>query len=213
MRKYPQFCSFYRILLTTRKRYIHKLKKSCLHHSLTCGCTLLLAGAIADIIGRKKVYLTGCGLFAIFTLGCGLSPNSTALIIFRALQGISISLCLTTATGIITNTFPASTKRNIAFACLGAGSPVGYALGLVLGGVFVETIGWRYAYYLAAAVNAVLFVVAVFGIAKDEVQSSHGIEQSQEQRGSLWNRLATEVDWVGAIMATLSLSLLSYVLA
>ncbi|KAG4432662.1 hypothetical protein IFR05_011865, partial [Cadophora sp. M221] len=75
-------------------------------YALTSGCTLLLAGSVADILGRRMTFLVGSTLYSLFTLGCGLSPSGTSLIIFRGLQGLSISLCLTTAVGIISTSFP-----------------------------------------------------------------------------------------------------------
>jgi MFS family permease len=64
--------------------------------SLICGCTLLIAGSMADIIGRLITSLVGCGLYSAFTLDCGLSKTGATMIIFRGFQGILISLCLTT---------------------------------------------------------------------------------------------------------------------
>lgn len=156
---------------------------------------------MADIIGRRKVFIAGCFLFACFNLGCGLAKDATSLIIFRGFQGVSASLCLTTAVGIITNSFPPSTRRNIAFACTGAASPVGYTVGLVCGGVFVGTIGWRWAFYLATIVNSILVGAAVWGLPTDEPSVD------------VWKRMGREIDWIGAAMATIAISLLSYVLA
>ena len=114
---------------------------------LTCGCTLLLAGSLADILGRRITFLVGATLYSFFTLGCGLSPSGASLIMFRGFQGLAISLCLTTAVGIISTSFPATgqgNRRNFAFAATGAASPVGYTVGLVLGGLFVQSVGWRW---------------------------------------------------------------------
>ena len=174
-------------------------------YRLTCGCTLLLAGSIADILGRRITFLTGTALFASFTLGCALSKTGATLIAFRALQGISISLCLTTAVGIISTSFPPEqgNRRNIAFAATGAASPVGYTVGLVLGGVFVQSAGWRSAFYFAAGVNVVLLASSVLGLPGDE----------EDERGPVWARLRSEIDWTGAGIATLSILLLSYVMA
>jgi MFS family permease len=158
---------------------------------------------MADIIGRRITFLVGCGLYSAFTLGCGLSKTGAAMIIFRGCQGVSISLCLTTAVGIISTTFPIGQRRNIAFASVGAGSPVGYTVGIVLGGVFAGTIGWRWAYYLAAIVNVMLLASAIWGLPAD----------GRDQEGGVWKRLRSEIDWVGALLTTVSISLLSYVLA
>lgn len=112
-----------------------------------------------------------------------------------------MSLCLTTAVGIITNSFPPSTSRNIAFASTGAATPVGYTLGLVLGGFFASSIGWRWAYYFATIVNTILVGSAVWGLPKDDPSIN------------VWNKLLKDIDWVGALIATVAISLLSYVLA
>jgi len=156
---------------------------------------------MADIIGRRKVFLVGCFLCSCFTLGCGLAQTGTSLIVFRGFQGIAISLCLTTAVGIITNSFPPSTRRNIAFAVTGAAAPVGYTLGLVCGGLFVQSIGWRWAYYIATTINFTLVGAAVWGLPGDEPATD------------VWGRMGREIDWVGAAMATVAISLLSYVMA
>lgn len=111
-------------------------------YALTCGCTLLVLGSIADVVGSRIMYLTGCVLQSIFTLACGLARNGLQLILFRALAGIAISFCLPSAVSIITNTFPPGQRRNISFASMGAGQPVGFTIGLALGGVFSDSIGW-----------------------------------------------------------------------
>lgn len=168
---------------------------------LATACTLLPAGAVADVVGNRPVFLTGGALLAAFTLGCALAQTGIQLILFRAFQGVAMSLCLPTAVGIISTTFPPGTTRNIAFGSLGGGQPVGFALGLVLGGVLVDSIGWRYGYYLALIFNALIFCAAVFTLPKS---------RSQPNR---WHRVLHDLDWVGAVTASTSLGVLSYVFA
>jgi MFS family permease len=126
------------------------------------------------------------------------------LLAFRALQGISISLCLTTAVDILSGAFEKGGRRNVAFAGMGAASPVGYTVGLVLGGVFVEGPGRRWSHYLAAILNVVIFGAAAWVVPADKVEDG---------RGNVWGRLGREIDWVGAKIATVGISLLSYVMA
>ncbi|KAK0106815.1 hypothetical protein ONS95_003537 [Cadophora gregata] len=233
-------------------------------YALTCGCTLLLAGSLADILGRRITFLVGTSLYSAFTLGCGLSPTGTSLIIFRGFQGLSISLYLTTAVGIISTSFPATgqgNRRNFAFAATGAASPVGYTVGLVLGGLFVQSVGWRWCVYsdillsfllvvesfryiegetrttdsssksklhvytearqsrlellmhtrsfhFAAILNVILCITAVSWLPADETPETH-----EGQPRSKVQRMKGEIDWVGAGIATASISTLSYVLA
>lgn len=173
--------------------------------ALTCGCTLLLSGSLADALGSRLMYLTGCVLQAGFVLGCGLCRTGTELIIFRGLSGVSLSFCLPSAVSLITGSFEGQ-RRNIAFAFMGGGQPVGFAIGLTLGGVLTETIGWRIGFYIAAGINAVVFAVALFGLPKSPAQRTLTWVQKRQQ-------IAHDIDWVGAIIASTSLATLSYVFA
>ncbi|KAI9891158.1 MAG: hypothetical protein M1814_003001 [Vezdaea aestivalis] len=172
-------------------------------YALTCGCTLLLSGSMADVVGSRTMYLSGCSLLLVFTLGCGLAKTGIQLIMFRAFQGIAISFCLPSSVSITTSSFPTGQRRNIAFACLGAAQPVGFSIGLVLGGVFVDSIGWRFGYYLGVTANAIILAVAVWGLPKDPRQVV----------SVTWKRIALDIDWIGAVIASTSLGAMSYVFA
>jgi len=168
-------------------------------YSLACGCTLLLLGSVADVVGSRPMYLTGCVLQSGFTLACGLATTAKQLIIFRAFAGVAISFCLPSAVSIITSTFPEGKKRNIAFASMGGGQPIGFSVGLTLGGVFSNTIGWRWGFHIAAIINSVVFVVGFFGLPKVDAKQAH-----------VWQRLRTEIDWVGIAIGSASIAMLSY---
>lgn len=170
-------------------------------YALTLGCTLLLFGAIADVVGNRPVFLTGTAFFTAFTLACSLAESGSHLIAFRALQGISMALCMPTSVSTITNTFPSGKMRNVAFAAFGGGSPLGFAVGLVLGGIFTETLGWRVGYYMAAGANAVIFAVACFTIPK------------VERTANVWQKLAKDLDWIGVAIVSICLASSSYVFA
>ncbi|KAF2848213.1 MFS general substrate transporter [Plenodomus tracheiphilus IPT5] len=171
-------------------------------YALTCGCTLLLLGSIADVVGARPMYLIGCFLQSGFTLACGLSRSGTQLIVFRAFAGIAISFCLPSAVSIITGTFPEGKSRNIAFASMGGGQPIGFSFGLVLGGVFSDTIGWRWAFYISAVLNTIVAIIAVFGLPR-----------FNDGEPKVWSRLRDEIDWVGIALGSASLALLSYCFA
>ncbi|CAI7661654.1 unnamed protein product [Penicillium viridicatum] len=129
-------------------------------YSLSCGCTLLLSGSLADVVGCRRIYLLGSFLSTCLILACGLARDGTELIIFRALQGVAVSLCLPGSVSIVTKTFPLGRMRNIAFACLGAAQPTGFLIGLIIGGILIDSIGWRTAMYLIAGINAGVFMVS-----------------------------------------------------
>ncbi|KAB8345826.1 hypothetical protein FH972_022881 [Carpinus fangiana] len=174
-------------------------------YALVCGCTLLLSGSVADAVGNRFTYLVGCLLQAIFTLAGGLSRTGTQLIVFRAIAGLALSLCLPSAVSIITNSIPTGQRRNVAFACMGGGQPVGFSLGLTLGGVFSDTIGWRWGFHIAAALNALVFGVALWGLPAEV-----GINYASS---SIWGRIRNDIDWIGAFLASGSIAMLSYIFA
>ncbi|RSL50759.1 hypothetical protein CEP53_008698 [Fusarium sp. AF-6] len=172
-------------------------------YALAAGCLLLIFSAVADVIGAKLMWVTGSYLFVIFTLAVGLAQTRIQIIVFRTLLGASISMCLPTAVSLISNTFPRGNWRNIAFAMNGMGSPLGYALGLVLGGIFADTIGWRWAYYMMAIINFCLSTCAIWSLPSVHTESERK-----------WTaRLAHEIDWVGATTMSVALGMLLYVLA
>lgn len=176
--------------------------------ALACGCTLLPCGAVADILGCRRESLLGGLLQALSALGTGLVTNGVQLISLRVIAGLSASMCLPGAVGVAANVFPATSSprlRSISFAAIGGGQAVGFGLGLVLGGVFSETIGWRWGFYTTAILNSVVIALA-FGALP------HGIDGGNLGKRSL-SRLAQEVEWTGALLVSTSLALLSYELA
>jgi MFS family permease len=171
-------------------------------YALGLCCTLLLLGAIADVVGNRPVFLIGSVLYTAWTLAVSLSRTGNELIAFRALQGVAMSFCMPTAVSTITNTFPSGKMRNIAFATFGGGSPIGFASGLVLGGVFVQYSGWRTAYYVSAGINALTFVLAWFTLPRGSAPMA-----------DIKHKLLYGFDWVGVLAANVSLALLSYIFA
>jgi MFS family permease len=170
-------------------------------YGLTAGSTLLLAGAIADVVGARWVELVGCVLLGVFTLACGLSHTGIQLVLFRAFQGIATAMHLPCSVSLITQFVPSGKPRNIGFACLGLSMPLGFSVGLVLGGFLVDTVGWRFGFYVAGAVM-LLQAVAGFKIIPPEVKPQNVL-----------SKLKNDIDWFGALIACAGLAMFSYVLA
>ena len=120
---------------------------------------------------------------------------------FRAMQGIAVSLCLPTSVGILTKAIAPGRRRNVAFATVGLSQPLGFSFGLVLGGIFVDTIGWRSGWYICAGGNFLCIFIGLWSIPADA---------STEQRK--FRRLKTEIDWIGVLISTVCLALLAYTL-
>jgi MFS family permease len=170
-------------------------------YGLTAGSTLLLAGAVADVIGPRIMDILGCALLGVFTLACGLSSTGIQLIIFRALQGVATAMHLPCSVALVTQFVPSGQARNIGFACLGLSAPLGFSVGLVLGGVLVDTIGWRIGFYIA---GGVMILQAAAGLK---------IIPPVARTQNIFRKLIHDIDWFGATIACSSLAMFSYVLA
>ncbi|KAM0816222.1 putative Major facilitator superfamily transporter [Seiridium cardinale] len=171
-------------------------------YALVAGRLLLIFGAMADVVGAKPMWITGCFLFCVFTMTLGFAKTSLQIILFRPLLAIAIAMCLPTAVGLIAHTFLQGPWRNTAFAMNGMGQPLGYALGLVLGGIFTDTIGWRWAYYMMAIINFCLSTASIWSLPNPR----HHTEKK-------WTRRLAEIDRVDAIVLGTALGLSMYVFA
>ncbi|EGU88930.1 hypothetical protein FOXB_00552 [Fusarium oxysporum f. sp. conglutinans Fo5176] len=110
---------------------------------LATASTLLLTGAIGDVVGPRPVNLLGCMFNCILILMCGLVKNGEALVIMRGLQGIATALHLSSSVALVTRVQPHGRGRNLSFACLGLSQLLGFSMSLVVGGILIDTIGWR----------------------------------------------------------------------
>ena len=108
-------------------------------------------------------------------------------------------MAIPTAVSLITNNFPTGRRRNMAFAFLRGGFPIRFALGAVLGGILIDTVGWRFGYYINFAISVLMFVGAFFSFPRPKsAQSSHRRK-----------RLLHDIDWVGIAIASACVALLS----
>ncbi|KAK3699632.1 hypothetical protein LTR37_016368 [Vermiconidia calcicola] len=125
---------------------------------------------------------------------------------FRAMTGIASALTFPSAISIISKSVEGGKRRNIGFATLGLAMPLGFSFGLVLGGVLLSGPGWRVGYYIMGAVSFLMFAIGICSLPTD-------VNSSNQAGERIWTRLATEIDWIGAGVASVCLALLSYVLA
>ncbi|KAK4542563.1 hypothetical protein LTR36_006611 [Oleoguttula mirabilis] len=174
-------------------------------YALTSGTCLLLGGSVADVVGPRSVNLTGGFFLSCFILASGLSRTGLELIMFRAMQGVASALVVPSSFSIVSNSVEQGKPRNLGFACLGLAMPLGFSLGLVLGGVFVSSLDWRVGYYIGGVASFLFFLVGILVLPA-------GVATHSAEAPTL-GRLATEVDWVGAGLASSCLATFSYVLA
>jgi Major Facilitator Superfamily len=111
---------------------------------LTFGGFLLLGGRLADLLGRRRVFVAGLVLFAAASLAGGLAQSSSQLIAARAVQGLGGALLAPAALSILTTVFAPGAERNKALGVWGAVAGSGGAAGVLLGGVITDALGWEW---------------------------------------------------------------------
>ena len=128
-------------------------------YTLAFGGLLLLGGRIADLVGRKRTFVTGLIGFAVASAIGGAAVNSGMLFGARALQGVFAAVLAPSALSLLTTTFTDPKERGKAFGIYGALAGSGSAIGFIVGGLLTEYLDWRWCLY----VNVPIAIVAVFG--------------------------------------------------
>ncbi|OXM82680.1 MFS transporter [Paenibacillus rigui] len=117
-------------------------------YQISFGGCLLLGGRIADLFGRKRMFLIGAAAFATTSFLCGLAPTALLLILFRAVQGLAAAILSPTSLSSVTRMFPEGRERNIALGIWGAVFGAGGAIGSLLSGLITTTLGWQWFFFL-----------------------------------------------------------------
>ncbi|EAS32112.3 MFS transporter [Coccidioides immitis RS] len=179
------------------------LSNKYLSHSLASGCCLLIAGALADLVGDRLINIIGTILLAISAFGSAMATSGFSMIGFRLVEGIGVSMCLPTGVSVITRSFPPGRRRNVGFGCLGLSQPLGFSLGMALEGVFATAPnGWRYGFYFCAGIGLGFTVSSILTLPKD-----------YERPNFHWRRVLYDIDWIGALVASACLGIISYICA
>jgi EmrB/QacA subfamily drug resistance transporter len=131
-------------------------------YSILFGGTLLLGGRLADLLGRRRLFMTGVAVFTLGSLLSGLAWSEVALIVTRALQGLGGALLAPAALSIVVTTFREGRERNIALGVWGAASGVGGAVGVLLGGVLTSYLSWSWIFFVNLPVGAGVLAVSPF---------------------------------------------------
>ncbi|MGP3923791.1 MULTISPECIES: MFS transporter [unclassified Streptomyces] len=160
-------------------------------YTLTFGGLLLLGGRAGDILGRRRVFITGILIFTLASLLGGFAQEPWQLLTARALQGVGGAIASPTSLALITTTFPEGPERNRAFGVFAAVSAGGGAIGLLAGGMLTEWLDWRW----------VLFVNVPIGILIAALAPVY-ISESQRHPGRF--------DFAGALTSTTGMASLVY---
>lgn len=163
-------------------------------YTLTFGGFLLLGGRAADLYGRKKIFLTAVVAFSLASLLCGLAHTDTQLIIARAIQGLTAAIMSPAALSIVISEFSEGKERNAALGVWAAVAAGGSAVGVLLGGVITQYIGWRWNFFVNLFIGALVLIVA------NRLLPRHEGEETKK----------SQLDLPGAATATLGLISLVY---
>src|SRR5213082_1846922 len=164
-------------------------------YAIMFGGALLLGGRLADLLGRRRLFIAGLALFAVSSLLCGLAWSEGSLIAFRAVQGLGGALLAPAALSLLMTRFAEGRERNLALGIYGAASGSGAAAGVLLGGVLTSYLSWSWIFFINVPVGIAAIALTPLLL--------------QESRADLAHR---HFDLPGAASITAGLMLLVYAL-
>jgi len=160
-------------------------------YALFLAALILVGGSLGDRLGRKRVFIWGVVIFAIASFWCGVSPDVNQLIFARALQGIGGALLTPGSLAIISAAFGGA-ERGRAIGTWSGFTAITSALGPVLGGWLVESVSWRWVFFLNLPLAALVLAIATWRVPESRDET------------------AVRLDWLGALLATVGLGTLVY---
>lgn len=160
---------------------------------LAFGGFLLLGGRLADVLGRRRMFMTSLAVFSVASLAGGLAPSGAALVAARAVQGLAAAVLAAAALSLVTATFAEGPERNKAMGIWGSVAGSGAAAGVLLGGVLTTSLGWRWTLFVNVPIGVACAAAAPHLIAESRAPG--------EGRG---------FDLAGAVTVTAGLGALVY---
>jgi EmrB/QacA subfamily drug resistance transporter len=142
-------------------------------YALLFGGFLLLGGRAGDLIGRKRVFLTGVVIFTLASLLCGLAQSEIWLILARGVQGLGAAFVAPAALSIVTTTFREGAERTKAMGVWAAIAVGGGAVGLLLGGILTEALSWPWIFFVNVPVGIVAFVLSLRLVPESKNEQAH----------------------------------------
>ena len=155
---------------------------------VTFGSLLLLAGRLGDLVGRRRVFLSGLVIFTFASLLCGVAPTQGALIGARLLQGVGAAAQASVILAIIITEFPQAADRARAMSAYVFVSVAGGSLGLLAGGLLTQALSWHWVFFVNLPIG-----VATFVLGRALLRADSGLG------------LGRGVDWIGSLLVTGSL--------
>ncbi|KAI0485133.1 drug resistance protein [Xylariaceae sp. FL0804] len=172
-------------------------------YALTFGCFLLLWGRVADIYGKRRIFILGSGFLAAAQIVNPFLPNEIAFDVFRGLSGLGAAANVPTAIGILGVTFPPGKAKNYAFSCYAAGAPLGSVFGNLIGGFITSYANWRWVFGAVGGLAVVVTLAGIFFIPDPPPDLSDGEEGASAVKS---------VDWLGGFLVTAGILALLFAL-
>jgi EmrB/QacA subfamily drug resistance transporter len=164
-------------------------------YTITFGGFLLLGGRVADLLGRRRLFMIGVAIFSAASLVCGLANTIGVLIAARAVQGVGAAIVSPATLSIITTTFQEGSERNKALGIWGAMGGSGAAGGVLLGGILTKYAGWEWIFFVNVPVGALVLALTRPIVRESRIPALRGFDAG------------------GAVTITSSLSLLVYAIS
>jgi EmrB/QacA subfamily drug resistance transporter len=162
-------------------------------YTLFLSALILVGGSMGDIYGRRKVFAAGVIIFTLASVWCGLAPDVTQLIIARGAQGIGGALLVPGSLAIISAFYPDEEKRGRAIGTWSGFTAITAVLGPVLGGWLVEHASWHWVFFINAPLAVVVLAITFWFVPESRDEEDHA-----------------RLDWLGALLITVSLGALVY---
>ncbi len=158
-------------------------------YTLTFGGFLLVGARAGDLIGRRRMFEIGLGLFCLSSLAIALSQGPMWMISFRAIQGIGGAILAPTSLALMSSTFPDGEARDRAMSIYGSAVGLAASIGLVLGGIFAALLSWRVGFFINLPIGIALFVMVRRTLQDKKIAG-------------------TQLDLMGAVLSTLGIGLI-----
>jgi EmrB/QacA subfamily drug resistance transporter len=142
-------------------------------YAILFGGGLLLGGRLADLLGRRRLFVAGLALFAVSSLLCGLAWSEASLIGFRAVQGLGGALLAPAALSLLMTTFAEGRERNLALGIYGAASGSGAAAGVLLGGILTSYLSWSWIFFINVPVGVAAIALAPVLLRESRADMAH----------------------------------------
>jgi EmrB/QacA subfamily drug resistance transporter len=142
-------------------------------YAIMFGGFLMLGGRLADVLGRRRLFIAGLALFTVSSLLDGLAWSEASLIVFRSLQGLGAAMLSPAALSILTTTFTEGKERNTALGIWGAASGSGGAAGVLLGGALTSGLNWSWIFFINVPVGIVVMALTPVLLRESKADLAH----------------------------------------